>query len=517
MTHHSWKRTKIVCTLGPATDPPGVVERLIECGMDVARVNTSHGDHADHARRIQRVRHAAQALGQPVAVLVDLPGPKFRLGDLSGGFRELAEGATVTLMEQGGDAENGDDVGEDGDPKEGGDAKEGDHLLPVRNRELLQALRTGELVFLADGSIELRVTTASEGGTGNGAKNGGGVRCEVLIGGTVRSGSGINVPESVLGMLIPTDDDRRHLAFAVSQEAEWVGVSFVQSADDLARVRACLPSGAGVEPLLMAKIEKRRALADLDAIVEASDGVMVARGDLGVETDLAEIPIVQKRIIAAANARGRPVVTATQMLESMVEHEHPTRAEVTDVANAVLDGTDAVMLSAETAIGRFPVAALRILERVLAATENAYGEPEYGICGARDRTHSSAAGTPDDALNFAACLLAARLGARAIIVPVRTMAAAMAIARFRPQALLVMVADSARLYRSLALVRGVSPVFSAPSTALDEGMAPQACLAQAREWLLLQRLAQPGDQAVLVSASGACDKADTLQIVRLSL
>jgi len=502
VTHHSGQRTKIVCTLGPATDPPGVVERLIEYGMDVARVNMSHGEHADHARRIQRVRRASQALGQPVAVLVDLPGPKFRFGDLPDGFRELAEGAIVMLVEE-------------------GDAKEDDHLLPVRNRELLQALRAGELVFLADGSIELRVTTAGEGaaggGSGSSAKSGG-VRCEVLIGGTVRSGSGINVPESALSVLIPTDDDRRHLAFAVLQEAEWVGVSFVQSAGDLARVRACLPSGPGAQPLLMAKIEKRRALTDLDAIVEASDGVMVARGDLGVETDLAEIPIVQKRIIAAANARGRPVVTATQMLESMVEHEHPTRAEVTDVANAVLDGTDAVMLSAETAIGRFPIAAVRILDRVLAATEKAHGQPGYGICG--DRTHSSVAGTPDDALNFAACLLAARLGARAIIVPVRTMATAMAIARFRPQALLVMVADSARLYRSLALVRGVSPLFSAMSTisaAPDEGTVPQACLAQAREWLLSQGLAQPHDQAVLVSASGESDKADTLRTVRLGL
>ena len=496
--NHNWQRTKIVCTLGPATDQPGVIERLIEGGMDVARVNTSHGDHADHARRIQRVRQAAQALGQPVAILVDLPGPKFRVGDLPGGSCELTEGEIVTLVEEAGDAG-------------AGDSKEGNNLLPVRNRELLQALRAGELVFLADGSIELRVTTANADGAGGGAISG--VRCDVVIGGTVRSGSGINIPESALSTLIPTDDDRMHLAFAVSQEAEWVGMSFVQSASDIARVRACLPAGsAGVAPLLMAKIEKRRALADLDAIVEASDGVMVARGDLGVETDLAEIPIVQKRIIAAANARGRPVVTATQMLESMVEHEHPTRAEVTDVANAVLDGTDAVMLSAETAIGRFPVAAVRVLRRVIAATEN-----EYGDRMALEQMHSRAAGPRDDAMSFAACLLAARLGARAIIVRVRTMTTALAIARFRPQAPLVMVADSARLYRSLALVRGVSPLFSATSGAVNEGAGPEACLSQAREWLISQGLAQPGDQAVLVFASGtAHDKADTLRTVHLT-
>lgn len=497
MTHGSWQRTKIVCTLGPATDHPGVIEQLIECGMDVARVNASHGDHADHARRIERVRNAAQALGQPVAILMDLPGPKFRIGDLPDDFRKLAEGEIVRLAAEGSIAE------------EGGDAEERNSLLPVRDPELLQALRAGEQVFLADGSIELcvKTTTATH------------VRCEVVIGGIVRSGSGINIPESALTALVPTDDDRRHLAFAVAQEIEWVGVSFVQSAGDLARVRACLPAGAGTQPLLMAKIEKRRALADLDAIVEASDGVMVARGDLGVETDLAGIPVVQKRIIAAANARGRPVITATQMLESMVEHEHPTRAEATDVANAVLDGTDAVMLSAETAIGRFPIAAARFLARVLTATEKGYSlRMAHDRMRATDMPSSppNMAGSPDSALSFAACQLAARLSARAIIVPAHTMSAALAIARFRPQAPLVVVASSMRLYRSLALVRGVSPLLAIASGTGRTGL--QACLVQAREWLISHGLAEPDDQVVLVFASGsACEQPDTLRTIRLSM
>ena len=490
MTQSNWQRTKIVCTLGPATDRLGVIERLIEAGMDVARINTSHGDHADHARRIRQVRQAAQALGQPVALLMDLPGPKFRLADLPDGFCKLEEGTIVTLVVAGDEAK--------------GVSADNCCLLPVRSRELLQALRIGEPVFLADGSVELGVKSV----TANPSR----AECEVRIGGTVRSGSGINIPESVTDMLIPTDEDRRHLAFAVLQEAEWVGVSFVQSAGDLARVRACLPPGPGVKPLLMAKIEKRRALDDLDAIVAASDGVMVARGDLGVETDLAEIPIVQKRIISVANAQGRPVVTATQMLESMVEHEHPTRAEATDVANAVLDGTDAVMLSAETAVGEFPVAAVRFLQRVLTATEDAYGGRM-----ARDRMNPAETASQNEAgsaLSFAACLLAARLGARAIIAPVQSMETALSVARFRPQAPLVMVADSVRLYRSLALVRGISPlVVNAP----DKGAEPQACLAQAREWLFAHGLAQEDDLAVLLSASGATgDKADTLQTVRLN-
>jgi pyruvate kinase len=457
--------------------------------MDVARVNASHGDHADHARRIERVRNAAHALGQPVAILLDLPGPKFRIGNLPDDFRKLPEGTMVRLAAEGGIVE------------EEGEAKESSNILPVRNRELLQALRVGEQVFLADGSIELcvRTTTAMQ------------VLCEVVIGGTVRSGSGINIPESDLIALVPTDDDRRHLAFAVTQAVEWVGVSFVQSADDLARVRACLPPRAGRQPLLIAKIEKRRALADLDAIVEASDGLMVARGDLGIETDLAEIPVVQKRIIAAANACGRPVITATQMLESMVEHEHPTRAEATDIANAVLDGTDAVMLSAETAIGRFPIAVVRFLARVLASTEKA-----YSLRMADDRMRATdMASSPNNALSFAACQLAARLSARAIIVLADIMPTALTIARFRPQAPLVVVANSTRLYRSLALVRGVSPLLAIACGAGGTGL--QACVIQAREWLILHELAKPDDQVVLVFASGsACEQPDTLRTIRLS-
>ncbi len=471
MAQPLWHRTKIVCTLGPATDQPGVLERLIGAGMDIARFNMSHGDHGDHARRIHQVRQLARQTGQPVAVLIDLPGPKFRLGNLPDGARELRRGEEVIL------------------------ATEADHPtdLPVRHRELLEALRVDESVYLADGSIRLQVkTTAADR-----------VACRVLVGGAVRSGSGINVPESKLSALIPTDDDRRHLTFAVAQQAEWLGVSFVQSADDLHRVRTFLPPGP--QPLLMAKIEKRQALDELDAIVEAADGVMVARGDLGVETDLAEIPLVQKRIIALANARARPVITATQMLESMVEQEQPTRAEVTDVANAVLDGTDGVMLSAETAIGRFPVAAVEILQRVLAATET-----EYAARMAVDRLQAGGSVSADDPISLVACQLAARLNAKAIIAPVRDMATALGIARFRPKAPLVVVADSEDLCRRLAAVWGVSPLFAVA------GAEPQVYLTLARHWLFARQLAHPGDPAVVLSTSGSCrGKADTLQVVRL--
>jgi len=490
MTYHSWQRTKIVCTLGPATDPPGVIKQLIECGMDVARVNTSHGSHAEHARRIGQVRRAAQSLNQPVAILIDLPGPKFRLGDLLGGSCNLAEGSIIKLTEK------------------VGNQKASNNSLPVRNRELLQALRVGESIYLADGTIKLSVVNVSVDSVRIG------VTCKVLIGGIVRSGSGINVPELALSAPVPTDEDRLHLKFALLQEAEWIAVSFVQSADDLIRVRACFTSEAGDGPLLIAKIEKRTALADLNAIVEASDGVMVARGDLGVETDLAEIPVVQKQIITSATKCGRPVVTATQMLDSMVEHEHPTRAEATDVANAVLDGTDAVMLSSETAIGKYPVTAVRFLDRVLSATEKEYSSHMANEQMRLNAISSSSEFADDDALSIAACLLAARIGARAIIIRGHAMSTVLAIAKFRPQAPIVVVADSKKVYRSLALVRGVAPLlFKGSST--ESGL--QAYLAQAWEWMFSHSWASPGDRAVLVSASSStCKQADTLQIVYMT-
>ena len=311
------------------------------------------------------------------------------------------------------------------------------------------------------------------------------------------------MPDSELPALVPTDEDRRHLAFAVSREVDWIGVSFVQSADDLERVRACLFHGH--MPLLMAKIEKRRALANLDAIIEAAEGVMVARGDLGVETDLAEIPLAQKRIIAAANAMARPVVTATQMLESMVEHEHPTRAEVTDVANAVLDGTDAVMLSAESAVGRNPAAAVKILQRVLVATEAAYATRI--VAAWRQAVDSVPA---DQAVALAACQLAERLGAKAIVARVTSHMMPSAIARFRPAVPIVALSASETLCRSLMMVSGVSPLHT------PGGDGSQSHIDRARDWLFDFALARSGDRVVIVSAANdAPDRADTLQVAVL--
>jgi pyruvate kinase len=462
----SWRATKIVCTLGPATDAPGVLEALVAAGMDVARINLSHGTLDEHARRIAQVRETSRKSAHAVAILADLPGPKYRLGEIPGGSRELRDGTRVVLAQEAAAADE----------------------LPIAERALLEALRAGECVYLADGAIRLKVTSTAVGR----------VACEVVAGGTVHSGSGVNVPQLDMPGIVPTEHDRALLTFAVAHGVDWIGVSFVQHADDLARVRACLPD-RGAAPLLMAKIEKRRAVETLDAVVEAADGVMVARGDLGVETDVAEIPLVQKRIIAAANARARPVVTATQMLESMVEHERPTRAEVTDIANAVLDGTDAVMLSAESAIGKQPLAAVHVLRRVIAATLGAYAPAM-----ARARLEPQTAVPGEAAVGFAACQLAERLGARAIIAHVQGLSQAAAIARFRPRAPIVALAPSGAC-RALTLISGVVPLGAVPGSEAVAG-----------NWLYANGLASPGDPAVVVSSSPeAGGNADTLRVVRL--
>ena len=334
-------RTQIVVTLGPACETESRLKRLIALGVDIFRVNGSHGRSTEHARRIQRVRRIARRLQKIVQVLVDLPGPKFRLGSIPGGSMELKAGETVRLTDS-----------------------RTHHFktpcLPLRQADLLARLKPGHSLFVNDGTVELRMLCALKGIA----------ICRVISGGVVRSGSGINLRHTDLDVTLPIATDLPWIRFAAAHHAEWLAVSFVQTAEDVERVRK-EANKSGYRPQIMAKIEKCKALDNLKAIIQVSDGVMVARGDLGVETPLEEIPFVQKRIIAVANRQKKFVVTATQMLESMVVQPTPTRAEVSDIANAVIDGTDGVMLSAESAIGRYPVEAASVLARVLSAAERA--------------------------------------------------------------------------------------------------------------------------------------------------
>ncbi|MBI3323729.1 MAG: pyruvate kinase [Candidatus Omnitrophica bacterium] len=464
------RRTKIVCTLGPSTDEPGVLAQLIEQGLSVARINAAHGAREQHEQRVAAVRESARSLGRPVGILIDLPGPKFRLGTLPSGSLELRLGAEVVL---------------------GAESMQGPGVIPVSYKKLVQEVAAGESIYLADGTVKLMAKEIDRGL----------IHCRVAIGGTVRSGSGINLPESRLSVKLPTEDDLPWLAFAIEQQVEWVGTSFVSTAEDLARIRQGLGS-AGETPMVLAKIEKRQALEQLESIIEAADGVMVARGDLGVETPLAEVPIVQKRIIAAANRQGRPVVTATQMLESMVEHPAPTRAEVTDIANAILDGTDAVMLSAETAIGRHPVEVVKVLGAVIEATEASYPYAEKLA-----QLPESASASVADAVGAVAYRLAFDLRARAIVVPSAPASTVFRIAGFRPQAPIVALGGSARLVQQMAIAWDVCPVLL-PSPA-------QAPVEFARHWMFEQQLAKPGDRIIVVAASSTGQGSDSLQVVQL--
>lgn len=467
-----WRRTKIICTMGPACEQPELLKRMIEAGMDVARFNTSHGDPQEHAKRIRLVRDVAKRVDATVAILVDLPGPKLRVGVLPEGERKLRTGAEVTLTT--------------GTLVEAG-------AIPITYPALGEEINPGESIFLADGLVELRVKGI----------NGNRIAAEVVIGGQIRSGAGVNLPASKLSVSLPTEEDQELIRFALKQKAEWLGLSFVQTSDDVRRVRDLLPKQS--PPLVMAKIETRQAISNMKSVIQESDGIMVARGDLGVETELAEVPLIQKRLVRLANEAVRPVVIATQMLESMVHEARPTRAEVTDVANAVLDGADAVMLSAETAIGRFPVEAVETLHRVITATEQDY---PYGA--ALSQTASSWVRESEDAISLVACRLSLELNAKAIVVPVNTPEDAARIAQYRPRAPLVALTTSAFVARQIAAIWGVVPLVTKRTDSIE------ACMAEARPWLLKHQLAVIGEPVVVIRSSSSDQMVnDTLQMTKV--
>jgi pyruvate kinase len=395
----SRRRTKIVATIGPAQDAPGALERLIDAGVDVLRLNLSHASPRDPAARA----HRARAHKPDIALLADLCGPKLRLGEL----REelpVASGDTVTLGEGG---------------------------VPVGDPSLFARVRSGDPIYIADGTIALEAKDVASDR----------VVCRVRVGGTLRSRKGINLPVDTSSLPGLTEKDRADLADLDVLDADFVAVSYVRHERDLEDVRklTSLP--------LVAKIEKQQALERLDAILAATDAVMVARGDLGVEVPIERVPAIQKRLIRAANLAGRPVVTATQMLMSMVSSPLPTRAEVTDVANAVLDGTDAVMLSEETAVGRDPVAAVDMMTRLLLETE-----PLSETHVTPPSSHQS------NALAAAAARLAEAIDAAAIVAPTRTGESARRLAAFRPRRPILAYSRVPATTRQLRLAWGVTPV-----------------------------------------------------------
>jgi pyruvate kinase len=410
------RRTKIVATLGPVSRDAPVLERLVEAGMDVARINLSHGSTAEHERSIVEVRAAAARHGSPLAVLIDLPGPKLRLGDLAGPIT-VKRGETIEL----------------------GAAP--DAQVRVNFPELLAHFTPGELVLVDDGAVALSVSSVTPPT----------VTLEVLNDGVIESRKGVNLPDTRLPIGALSDADRELLAWGLEQDVDYVALSFVGSADDVRELKALI-AAAGGDQLVVAKIEKKEALAEYEEIIAAADAVMVARGDLGVEIDPAMVPIWQKRIIHAANVAGKPVITATQMLQSMVTAPRPTRAEASDVANAIYDATSAVMLSGETAIGGYPVEAVRTMAEIALVVE-----VDIERQGRAPQPWAARTGV-SNAISYGACEVAQRVGAAAIVSATFTGATARAVARNLPSEPIVAISPNRRVVNQLALCRGVCPL-----------------------------------------------------------
>jgi pyruvate kinase len=419
------RRTKIVCTLGPATDGD-ILPRLLEAGMNVARLNFSHGTQEEHGARIKRLRELAASLKLPLAILQDLAGPKVRIGEVPGGEARLKEGEDFWLS--------------------AAPLKAGEPGVTVDYPQIIADTPLGVPILLADGNIELRME----------AKTDQALKCRVAVGGVLRSHVGINFPMHSLSVSAFTDKDREDLRFGVAQGVDFVALSYVRSRQDILEAREFMRS-LGADIPIIAKIEKHEALSRLEEILEEVDGLMVARGDLGVEIPLEQVPMAQKRIIAAANRVSKPVITATQMLLSMVSHSRPSRAEATDVANAILDGTDAVMLSEETAAGEYPEAAVRFLDRVSRVTEENFPHTAW----LRARELSGRQEIPE-AISYAACEMALDLEASAILTNTEGGGTARLISRFRPRTPIVAVTPREDTWRRLCLSWGVFPLLTPP-------------------------------------------------------
>ncbi len=417
------RRTKIVATIGPSSSNAATIGALIEAGMDGARLNLSHGTHDDHTRTAELVRAAETDAGRAISLIADLQGPKLRVGDLDQDI-DLAPGDAIVVA--GEDVAIGDDV-------------------PVSPSVIGSVLQPGNDVLIDDGHVRLRVERVDRGR----------VACTVVVGGTVRSHKGVNLPGVPLPIPSLTRKDLDDLEFALTLGVDYVALSFVRSASDVQALRTLIEARASLA-WVIAKIEKAEAVAALDDILAEAHGVMVARGDLGVEIGAADVPLLQKRIILRALERGKPVITATQMLESMIQSPEPTRAEASDIANAILDGTSAIMLSGETAIGEFPVEAVRVMDRIALAVEPSL-DYRHELPTADDEP------TIDQALSNAACDVAEALSAKAILVPTFTGHTASAVARLRPKRAIVALTHKRESLRHLALEWGVTPV-SIPET-----------------------------------------------------
>ncbi|HEY2784471.1 MAG TPA: pyruvate kinase [Fimbriiglobus sp.] len=428
------RRTKIVATLGPATDTAAALESILRAGVDVARINFSHGSADGHLDRIAKFRAAADRVGKVAAVMADLPGPKLRAKILEP--RSLVVGDTLTFSLS----------SEAVDPRD----------VVITEPEVLAGVRPGHRVLLDDGRLQLIALDTADGR----------LSARVLVGGTLSPNKGINLPDTPLSIPTCTERDRAALEIAAKAGVDWVAVSFVRGPDAAAEVRAAM-ADVGMNVPILAKIERPEAVDRAAAIIHVFDGIMVARGDLGVEIPLERVPTVQKQLIAAARAVGKPVITATDMLDSMQKNLRPTRAEASDVANAIFDGTDAVMLSGETAVGLYPVESVACMSRIAEETESHLEQTGRVAALPEFLTPSRPI---DDPLAQAACDLASEIGAAAIITPTLSGRTAGLLARYRPWARVVAPAPTAPVLRRMTMVWGIRPVPMQPLNPGDDRM-----------------------------------------------
>lgn len=465
------RRTKIVATLGPASSSPEVLARLFQAGADVFRLNFSHGSHEDHAARFAMIRELEEKFDRPIGILADVQGPKLRVGRFGGGRVHLQTGQTFRL---------------DLNPTPGDAGR-----VNLPHPEIISAASIGTTLLLDDGKLRLRVARKRDDA----------LDTEVVVGGPLSDRKGVNVPDVVLPIPALTQKDRADLDFALQHGANYIGLSFVQRPEDVAEARAL----TGGRAWIMTKMEKPQAVENLDAILQLSDAVMVARGDLGVELPPEEVPLVQKRIVRAARALGKPVVVATQMLESMISAPAPTRAEASDVATAVFDGADAVMLSAETAAGQYPFEAVNIMDRIIARVEQDPGWRGIIETSRPEPEHAAA-----DAIAAAARQIGHTLGAAAIVAFTASGGTAVRIARERPEAPIIGLTPDVQTARRLAVTWGVHAIVAPDVHSMSEAVTRALRAAH------IEGFAQKGDEIVVAAGIpfGHSGSTNTLRVAR---
>ncbi len=465
------RKAKIVCTIGPASDGAGVLEQLIQSGMNAARLNFSHGTHESHGRAIKVIRETADRQGVAVAIIQDLQGPRIRVGEIEGGLALIA-GQRVRLRTM--TLRSGGQIG-----ARSVIPTDKVQEIPVTYQALTRDIRPGAKILIDDGLVELTADRIVDGA----------VECTVVAGGRVTSHKGMNLPGTIVSAPTLTEKDRDDLRFGVAQGVDYIALSFVRGAEDVIAAKQLIAECGGDVPVI-AKIERQEAVTELEAILAHADGVMVARGDLGVELGPEAVPVLQKRIIATANRHRRLVITATQMLESMTQNMRPTRAEASDVANAVFDGTDAVMLSAETAVGQYPVEVVQVMDRIVRAAEVEAG-PGFVRRASADR----ACLTFEEAICLSASSAAAAIGAGAIVAFSERGMTARLVSKQRPTAPIISFTPFEPIRRQMALYWGVLPHTMVQIPTTDERVN------EAERRLKVEGLAKAGQRIVILSGT----------------